>query len=229
MMMVMGREAAMLTLGELMRRVREAAGVGLSEVARAAGVDKGHLSHVEHGRDRPSWNLVAYYEESFDGDGQLWSAYVEVCTAPRARVHSRAPGEPPRYPLPGDRSEFVDDVTIPDGTVMPPDFIFEKVWRLRNAGTVPWTRRLLARDGAASGHGIPHSPSRVSIPDTAPGELVDIAVPLRAHPIPGTAQVRWKMVDEDGYEFFPDRYRYGILLTIVVREGAPPPSVDRLA
>jgi len=58
--------------------------------------------------------------------------------------------------------------------------------------------------------------------------LVDVAVPLRAHPISGTAQVRWKMVDAAGYEFFPDRYRYDILLTIVVREGVTPPAVPSL-
>lgn len=56
-----------------------------------------------------------------------------------------------------------------------------------------------------------------------PGATVDISVPLKAHVLPGTAEVHWKMVDEDGYEFFPDRYYQGIFMTIIVDADAPGP------
>jgi transcriptional regulator with XRE-family HTH domain len=222
----MSRESALATLGETMRHLRSAGQATLTAAARAAGVSKGHLSNVERGRDTPSWNLVAFYEETYGGDGQLWSAYVETVAGPRRRRDAWR--QHPAYPIAGDEAAFVTDVTVPDGTVMPPGFRFEKVWRLRNTGTVPWTGRYLRRRGAPSGLGIPSSPIQVPIDDTAPGETVDIAVPLKAHILPGTAEVHWKMVDEDGCEYFPDRYHQGVFTTIVVEDGAPPPSLRRL-
>lgn len=207
-----------------MRYLRQAAEATLAQVADHLGTSRGHLSNVERGRDRPSWDIVAYYEERFHADGALWSMYVELLTSPQRRQRADL-SDRPDYPLPGDASEFVADVTIPDGTVMPPGFAFTKVWRIKNAGTVPWTSRFLARDGAPAGYGLPKSPRRTPIPDTLPGHEVDIAVPLTAHPAVGTSQTRWKMVDQHGWEFFPDRYPMGLILTIVVREGAPEPDV----
>ncbi|MFJ7211525.1 NBR1-Ig-like domain-containing protein [Amycolatopsis sp. NPDC098790] len=222
----MSRESALETLGETMRHLRTANDVTLTAAARAAGVSKGHLSNVERGRDTPGWNLIDFYEAAYGGDGHLWSAYVETVTGPRRRRDSR---HGTCYPIPGDESSFVADVTVPDGTVMPPGFKFEKVWRLRNTGTVPWTGRFLRRLGAPGGLGIPSSPVQVRISDTHPGETVDVIVPLKAHVLPGTAEAHWKMVDDRGYEYFPDRYFQGIFLTIVVDIRAPAPDLRRLA
>ncbi|WP_290055354.1 hypothetical protein [Amycolatopsis solani] len=88
-----------------MRQLRTAHGVSLTAAARTAGVSKGHLSNV------------GFYEETYDGDGQLWSTYVETVAAPRRRQERTAH---PAYPIAGDESAFVADVTVPDGTVMPP-------------------------------------------------------------------------------------------------------------
>lgn len=213
----MSRGSALETLGETMRHLRTAHGATLTAAAVSAGVSKGHLSNVELGRDAPSWDLVAFYEEAYSGDGQLWSTYVEVVAAPRRKATLR-PGARPRYPIAGDKAAFVTDVTIPDGTVMSPGQRFEKVWRLRNSGTVPWVGRYLRRLGAPGGLGIPSSPVQVPIADTMPGETVDISVPLKAHILAGTAEVHWKMVDKDGFEFFPDRYYQGVFMTIVVTQ-----------
>jgi len=210
-----------------MRHVREAVGASLTATAQATSISKGHLSNVERGRDCPGWELVAYYEERFGADGQLWAAYVEVVAGPRLRQRINRQ-KPTRYPLAGDASEFIDDITVPDGTVMPPGFRFEKTWRIRNVGSVPWVGRWLRRLGAPAGLGIPSSPIQVRMEDTLPAETVDITVPMKAHILPGTAEVHWKMVDDDGYEFFPDRYYQGLFITIVVREGAPEPAVRRI-
>lgn len=223
----MSRESALETLGEAMRHVRSASGMSLTAASRAAAVSKGHLSNVELGRDCPSWELVAFYEDHFGGDGQLWSTYVEVVAGPRRRQRQEQP-QVPHYPLPGDESAFVADITVPDGTVMPPGFRFEKIWRLRNVGCVPWVGRWLRRLGAPGGLGIPSSPIQVRVKDTLPGQTVDIAVPLKAHILPGTAQIHWKMVDAEGHEFFPTQYYQGIFTTIVVCEGAPAPKLQRL-
>jgi hypothetical protein len=121
----------------------------------------------------------------------------------------------------------VADVTIRDNTVMPPYYEFEKVWRIRNSGTVPWVGRWLARLGAPSGHGIPKSERRVRIPDTQPGEEVDIKVPMTAQSQPGSSQVDFKMVDDHYFEYFPDRYPLGLILTIIVDENLRGPDLPR--
>jgi transcriptional regulator with XRE-family HTH domain len=219
-------DSALITLGGLMRELRQAAGMSLTGTAQAAGTSKSHLSHVETGRDRPGWELVAFYEDRFSADGQLWTVYIETVAGPRPR---RRPGEakPSRYPLPGDASTFIADIT-PDGVIMPPGFHFEKIWRIQNSGTVPWAGRWLRRLGPPTGLGIPTSPLQVPIATTMPGQTVDITVPMRAHNLAGTAEVHWKMVDDDGYEFFPDRYHRGIFTTVIVREGTPNPDIRRL-
>jgi hypothetical protein len=93
--------------------------------------------------------------------------------------------------------------------------VFQKTWRVHNSGTVPWIGRRLTREGAAAGIGIPSSPAFSPIPDTSPGQVVDITVPLMASRIDCPAQIRWKMVDPDGRQYFPDRYWYGLMLIIM--------------
>jgi transcriptional regulator with XRE-family HTH domain len=221
----MSRDGARATLGALMRELRQARGKNLTDTAQESGASKSHLSHVESGRDRPNWEIVAYYEENFDADGQLWAAFIEVAAGPRPRQRSGPPAAG-RYPLPGDESTFIADIT-PDAVIMPPGFRFAKVWRLQNSGTVPWEGRWLRRVGPPAGLGIPSSPLRVLIAATMPGQTVEITVPMRAHNHAGTAEVHWKMVDGDGYELFPDRNPQGIFTTVIVREGAPAPDIYR--
>jgi transcriptional regulator with XRE-family HTH domain len=222
----MSNDSASERLGALMRELRQAGGMSLTDAAQATVTSKGHLSHVERGRDRASWELVAFYEERFNADGQLWTVFIEAVAGPRQRQRSSQP-RANRYPLPGDASTFVADIT-PDAVIMPPGFHFEKIWRIQNSGTVPWDGRWLRRLGPPAGLGIPSSPLQVQITNTRPGQTVDITVPMRAHNQPGTAEVHWKMVDDDGHEFFPDRYPEGIFTTVIVRDGAPNPKIRRL-
>jgi transcriptional regulator with XRE-family HTH domain len=181
-------DSALRNLGNLMRELRQTGGMSLTGTAQATGSSKSHLSHVECGRDRPGWELVAFYEERFNADGQLWAAFIEVVTGPRPRQRSGS-ADANGYPLPGDESTFITDIT-PDGIIMPPGFRFEKIWRIQNTGTVPWTGRWLRRLGSPAGLGIPSSPLQVQIAATMPGQTVDISVPLRAQSQPGTAEVQ---------------------------------------
>ncbi|SCL73557.1 NBR1-Ig-like domain-containing protein [Micromonospora peucetia] len=216
----MGSKSNWAVIGEIMRSLRSGAGMSLTDASQMMGVSKGHLSHVECGRDRPGVGLIERYEEMFSADGLLWSAYIAARTNRQALPQPAVDG---RYPVPGDAVHFIRDVTVPDGTVLPPDFSFRKVWRVGNVGSVLWQGRWLARVGSPFGHGIPWSPSRVRIDDTSQGGVVDIEVPMRTQCMGGTAQVRWKIVDEEGWDFFPDPGRLGLLLTIIVDEDAPSP------
>lgn len=212
----MGRQdAAIQALGQQLRYLRKVAGVSMTATAAQIGVSKGHLSNIELGRDRPSGKIVGFYEEQFEGNGQAWGLYEALVT--ESRAPQRFPrSQQPNYPIPGDASTFVADITIPDGSLMAPYQQFEKVWRIRNSGTVLWKGRWLARRGAPTGHGIPTSPPKVPIPDTKPGEEVNITVPMRAQPLEGASQVHWKMVDAQGWEYFPGSYPLGLVVGIVV-------------
>ncbi len=211
----MRSDGALIAVAQQLRYLRKASGMTQAEAARRIGVSATHLNNVEKGRDRPSAAIVRFYEDQFHGEGQAWGLYQALVT--ESRLPQRLlPDKRPNYPIPGDASTFVADVTIPDGTIMAPYQEFEKTWRVCNSGTVPWIGRWLARRGAPSGHGVPTSPARVRIADTQPGEEIDITVPVRAQPLAGASQAHWKMVDENGWEYFPDRYMLGLVLSIVV-------------
>jgi Ig-like domain from next to BRCA1 gene len=62
------------------------------------------------------------------------------------------------------------------------------------------------------------SDRRVRIPDTSPGETVDITVELTAPKLPGSAIAYWQIVDVEGRPCFPDRYADGIYVAVVVRD-----------
>jgi hypothetical protein len=215
----MASDAAWKAVGLLMRSLRRGAGVSLRDAARRADFSHASLANAESGRDRPGEKLIAFYEEECRADGVLWSAYV-AAKVPRVDEALRGGEEPGPYPIEGDASEFVADVTIPDGTVMRPGHGFVKTWRVRNSGVVPWIDRRLARVGPPLAHGLPRSVPSVPIPDTPPGQEADISVPMRAQFLEGSAQVTWKMIDSAGRTCFPDRYPDGLVVCIVVR-GTP--------
>lgn len=116
-----------------------------------------------------------------------------------------------RHPVPstenkqslGDRSRFVRDVTIPDGTIMPPGERFEKVWEIQNAGSVVWRNRSLRRIGACSGPGRITSDPLTAIPLTTSGELCLVRMWLTAPSDSGSYYAAWKMVDDKGNECLP--------------------------
>lgn len=41
-------------------------------------------------------------------------------------------------------------------------------------------------------------------------------MPVRAQPLAGASQAHWKMVDQGGWMYFPDRYSLGLVLSITV-------------
>ncbi|WP_370940354.1 NBR1-Ig-like domain-containing protein [Amycolatopsis sp. cg13] len=117
--------------------------------------------------------------------------------------------------LPGDNSEFVGDVTVPDGTVIHVGETVQKVWELKNTGSVAWHQRYLQRMDLPPAPGSCRTPDRVLIGDTPPGDHVMVSVPLTASPAPGRCWIGWKMVDAKGAEFFSTRRPVYVLVTVV--------------
>ena len=126
-----------------------------------------------------------------------------VLTAAALPMFAGAP-EDERIVERGDASEFLRDVTYPDGAVVPTDAQFIKVWELRNVGSVHWQDRYLRRMDLPIGQQDCRTSERVPIPATAPGQKVQIPVAVRT-PALGLVdcKVRWKMVDESGRELMP--------------------------
>jgi hypothetical protein len=103
--------------------------------------------------------------------------------------------------VPGDNSEFIRDVTYPDGSKVISGQHFIKKWEIKDTGTVRWVGRYLAAMGESTGSCA--YPSRVPVPTTNPGQSVVISVPVTAASIPQLCFVSWKMVAGNDVEFFP--------------------------
>ena len=98
-----------------------------------------------------------------------------------------------------ERVRFVDDVTIPDNTVMAPGQTFRKTWRIQNAGSCAWNSgyQLVYSGGDAMGTNY-----AVNLPGTvAPGATVDISIDLVAPMTYGTYQSKWKLRSPSGNLF----------------------------
>ncbi|AQZ65311.1 unnamed protein product [[Actinomadura] parvosata subsp. kistnae] len=106
--------------------------------------------------------------------------------------------EPTTHPTqpatPYDDSVFEKDVTYPDGSVVRPGESFDKTWRIRNSGNVPWQDRYLTRMNDTPCK----APKRVGIGPVVPGESIDITVRVRASDSPGRCKIFWKMTDAHG-------------------------------
>ncbi|WP_285680403.1 NBR1-Ig-like domain-containing protein [Actinoplanes sp. NBRC 103695] len=194
----------------------QAAGITLRPWRRSA------LYSAESG-EIPSRELVELYDALFDDRaGTLVIVYenAKAVLPPRHRPSRDDHG----YPLAGDASEFVCDVTVPDGLAVPPGARLRKVWRFRNAGTVPWIGRRLAHIGAISHFAMPTAPRFVPVADTLPGRCVDVAVELVGPPMPGAFITYWKFVDDDGHPYFP-QYPLGVNCLFRTVEGIPMPDL----
>ncbi|GAA1745611.1 NBR1-Ig-like domain-containing protein [Nonomuraea bangladeshensis] len=111
------------------------------------------------------------------------------------------PWAPPLHP--GDKAEFIEDVTLPDCARVDAGKTVTKVWRLKNAGTVPWTGYSLRRLDFAQQADQCQTISDVPIKDTPPGGTVDVETVVTTPRKPGLCYVRFKMVDASGAILFP--------------------------
>jgi hypothetical protein len=115
-----------------------------------------------------------------------------------------------------DDSQFIADVTIPDGTIVLTGQTFEKIWEFKNNGTVAWEGRYL-REEASGGPGLVPDDALIPIPKTMPGEHVRITVRFTAPQDPSTIISYWKMVDSAGQYCFPEKR--GLWCKVIVRRS----------
>lgn len=118
----------------------------------------------------------------------------------------------------------VKDMTVPEGSIFPVDSQFTKVWRLKNIGSCDWTKNysLVYQEGKKmSGAAIP-LPKRV-----APGESIEIALPLKAPSNAGAFKGWWILADANGKTFGTGtKADTPLLVSIRVTDEVPPYSYD---
>lgn len=99
---------------------------------------------------------------------------------------------------------FLADVNFPDNSEVRVGQEFEKIWEVTNLGKdawVDWRLQCVSAEGGATL--VPVSES-VPIPDTKPGEQVQLAVRLRAPNAPCSAAIsHWKCVNAAGEVAIP--------------------------
>ena len=99
-------------------------------------------------------------------------------------------------------SQFITDVTIPDGSVLKPGEDFTKQWAIRNTGNCTWDEGyvlvFIAGDQAIDPVSFEFKKGSDFV---SPGEGINIGVPLTAPLAEGSYQGHWRMRDDKGYYF----------------------------
>ncbi len=99
-----------------------------------------------------------------------------------------------------NNSAFVDDITVPDGTIMKPGEDFKKTWAIQNTGTCAWTEGYVlafASGDNMDGYDLPIAKNQ----SVAPGQVVNMTINMTAHVAEGTYIGYWRMKDPQGNYF----------------------------
>jgi len=117
-------------------------------------------------------------------------------------------------------ARFVQDVTIFDGTELPPMTNFTKIWRLRNSGTLPWPvdTKLVHVGGDELGC-VSIVPLELPARGLNPGEEVEASVDLVAPEKPGRYVSHWRLASPMGPKF---GHRVWVLIQVVKSEDQEP-------
>ena len=105
-----------------------------------------------------------------------------------------------------NNSIYINDATIPDGTVIAPNNTFTKTWTVKNTGTCSWTTayKLIFLTGEAMGG--TSAPVTTAVPA---GAQTQISVKLTAPATQGNYTGSWQLEDAQGN-------RFGEIITVVI-------------
>ena len=104
--------------------------------------------------------------------------------------------------LPCNKAEFIRDVTIPDGSTLPPGSAFVKTWEVKNVGSCAWTPKysvVFAGNGSAMDG--PASSPLLTSGEIKPGQVAQISVSMRAPGEAGDYRGSWRLRSPDGENF----------------------------
>lgn len=120
-----------------------------------------------------------------------------------AAAPAAASSQPTNTPLPGactDRASFVADITIPDGTMVPPGTQFAKTWSIRNAGSCTWTPEysIVWTGGDMKG---PSNSYPLTTANVLPGQTAHVTVTLTAPTNFIKYRSFWKLINKNKQVF----------------------------
>lgn len=149
----------------------------------------------------PIWVSVGTYQNSFSNSCTCTGykqcncshyCYGIGCTTNR-------PGGNNRNPYCNNKIRAINDITIPDGSLMLPDTIFRKTWVMKNGGTCVWDEGYsLVFSGGESMGGAPS----VRLPKKVyPGETVQVSIDLKSPSTTGSYKGYYMLQDGLGYTF----------------------------
>ncbi|MFO7622759.1 MAG: NBR1-Ig-like domain-containing protein [Anaerolineales bacterium] len=97
-----------------------------------------------------------------------------------------------------DQLTFIDDLTIPDGSVVSPGQALDKRWQVENSGACNWDERYRLRLIAGSSLG---SPSEQALYPARSGAVVDIQILFTAPEEAGAYRSAWQAYGPTGEPF----------------------------
>lgn len=109
-----------------------------------------------------------------------------------------APPLPTPTPFCSPGLSFLEDLTIPDGSVFTPGSPLDKRWRVRNSGTCNWDERYRVR--LVAGPDLGARPEQALYPARS-GVEADIRLLLTAPAEPGPYRSAWQAYGPDGQPF----------------------------
>jgi hypothetical protein len=106
---------------------------------------------------------------------------------------------------------FVDDVTIPDGTILAPEKEFNKTWRFKNTGTCRWTTSY----AIGFAYGDMMMGNETKLPNSVdPSYTVDVSIEMTAPKDNGWYGGWWRLKSETG-----DYFGEFVFVSILVSDG----------
>ncbi|HNC08888.1 MAG TPA: NBR1-Ig-like domain-containing protein [Anaerolineales bacterium] len=111
---------------------------------------------------------------------------------------------PPVVQSPGptskcDAAQFLADVTYPDGSLVPRNTTFVKIWRIRNVGTCTWTTSYAVVFNSGNGMS---GPASVAMPGSvSPGQYIEIPVTFTSPSAEGSYRGYWMLRNASGQLF----------------------------
>jgi len=114
-----------------------------------------------------------------------------------------------------DNMKYIADVTIPDGYVAAHGEVMKKTWTVQNLGPCTWNQNYVLIFGWG-GQGTDWNTAQPAhlVKVVAPGENIDITVPLKAPSTPGEYVGTFKLQNDKGVNFPPGQQ---LTIDIVVK------------
>jgi hypothetical protein len=107
------------------------------------------------------------------------------------------PDTPTPIPCTNDLT-FLQDLTVPDGTVLAAGAVVDKQWLVQNSGTCNWDARYRLK--LIGGNAMGAAPEQALYPAIA-GSRPALRIVFTAPSEPGTYSSEWQAVDPDGVAF----------------------------